>query len=71
MSKTDDESRQQDDERAHRDEAAGHVTKKRAYDRPVLRTYGDFHELTRATTKGGEAQDGAGKPSSRVTGIPT
>ena len=40
--------------------------KKKAYRSPRLVVYGDFRSLTRG--KGGTADDGVGKPSTRTTG---
>jgi hypothetical protein len=45
--------------------------KKRPYQAPRVETYGDFDELTRASTKGGTGQDGGAKPSTRAAGTPT
>jgi hypothetical protein len=45
--------------------------RKKPYQTPRVETYGDFDELTRATTKGGTSQDGGAKPSSRAGGTPT
>ena len=43
--------------------------KKKSYSRPRLVAYGDFHALTRATTKGGSNTDGGGaKPNTRAGG---
>jgi hypothetical protein len=45
--------------------------KKKEYKRPSLSIYGDFKRITKVTTKGGNKQDGGGKPRTRATGIPT
>jgi len=45
--------------------------KKKPYTSPRLVAYGDFRTLTRATTKGGIATDGGGKPQTRVGGPKT
>jgi hypothetical protein len=41
---------------------------KRPYSSPVLKVHGNLADLTR--TKGGNKQDGGGKPHTRVNGPP-